>query len=463
MTTSYKRIWNIAAACVTASALVFSSCKEEEVHTVPVSAPSASLYTATVNSLTFTWEKIENATQYGYQLYDPAGNEVDGGVTSGTTATFTGLEDNTTYTLRIWAYAAYGSKSYDQSTVVEISGTTPKIVPLPAPEVTISTENGVEISWNAIDFAASYEYYYNLPDEDVVRGTTEYTGLRLTMLTPGTYEFGVKAISGNEAYNDSEYATSSFTVVKEKRWEAEGVFTPLDSKPDSTWTAVIEGWSDGSYVIRNWYNVEGYDLEFTVNSDETLNVTNASGGAVASGLSGDEYDIYIYTAYYNSEYYSNFSGTKDSGYLWFYNYNSEGYSEFTWPAPTEPATIDDLVGTWSQLTTGTDYTGYYSGDCTVTNDVTITKTGETTISLTGLFTTYDYPLTATFDEENQTLTFAPQSWLDYYTFSVYEDTTASVVASVSKNSITITNWSARAEYDGVWYDYVANMKTVLTK
>ena len=463
MTTSYKRIWNITAICVAASALVFSSCKEDEVNTVPISSPSASLYTSTVSSLTFVWDKVANATQYGYELYDPDGNAVDGGVTSGTTATFSGLNDNTTYTLKVWAYAAYGSKSYDQSATVEIKGTTPKIVPLPAPEVTISTENGVEISWDAVEYAASYEYYYNLPDEDAVTGATEATSLKLAMLTPGTYEFGIKTISGDEAFNDSEYAKSSFTVVKEKRWESEGVFAPLDDDTDNTWRAVIEGWSDGSYVIRNWYNVEGYDFEFTVNTDETITVTNASGGAVASGLSGDSYDIYIYTSFYNSEYFSNFTGTKDSGSLWFYNYNTEGYSSFTWPAPAEPATIDDLVGTWTQLTTGTDYTGYYSGDCTVTNDVTITKTGDTTVSLSGLFTTDDYPLTATFDEENQTLTFEPQSWLEYYTFSVYGDTTASVVASVTKKSITITNWSARAEYDGVWYDYVYNMNTVLTK
>lgn len=464
MMTSYNRIWKIAAMYLTATAFVLSSCDEEEKNPLPISSPSASLYTATVSSLTFSWDAVKNASQYGYQLYGPDEEVVDGGVTSSTIATITGLKDNTVYTLKVWAYAVYGSSEYDQSAVATITGTTAKIVPLETPSVTVSTESGIDISWSAVEHAARYEYYYNMPDDDAVTGSTESTGLKLSMLAPGTYEFGVKAISEDEAYNDSEYGKASFTVVKEKRWESKGVFTPLYDVADSCWTAVIEGWSDGSYIIRNWYNVEGYDLEFSVNEDGTMNITNASSdGAIASGLEGDTYDIYVYTGYYNSSYWSNFTGTKDSGSLWFYNYNSDGYSSFDWPAPSSAATIDDLVGTWTQLTTGTDYTGYYSGDCSVTNDVTITKTGETTISMTGLFTTYDYPLTATFDEEKQTLTFAPQSWLEYYIFCAYGDETASVVASASSNSITISNWSARAQYDNTWYDYVYNMKTILTK
>ena len=479
MSILYKaNIWKMAAMAAVA-ALAFSSCEEERKDLAPIAAPAASVYSSTVSSLTFYWDKIDNASQYGYRLLSADGEVVDGGVTSGTTATFTGLKDNTTYTLEIWAYSAYGSEEYDRSKSVTLTGTTPKIVPLPAPSASVSTGDGIQIYWDAVENASYYSYcYYPAGNEAAaVEGTTDYTSVKLSMLDPGDYEFKVKAISGEEAYSDSEYARIPFTAVKEKRWEVNGVFTPYQYEPDKCWNATMEGWSDGSYVIRNWYNVEGYDLEFTVDSWGILTLTNAdSYGSVASGLYGDYHDIATYTAYYNG-YYSCFTGDQKSGDLYFWNYevgpvgsdgyHSGGYSTFEWPksVSSNNVTIDDITGTWKQNTTGWDYTGYYSdnGACTATNDVTITKTGDNTVSVYGLFTSYDFTLAATFDENAQTLTFAPQDWLTYYVFSAYGDSTASVVASVSKDTITINDWSARSTYGGVWYDYVYGMTTTLTR
>lgn len=450
----------LAALCLG----VFSSCKDEDVTATPLNVTGGELYNSTVSSLTFTWEKVPNATQYGYRLLSPAGEVVDGGVTSGVTATFSGLKDNTTYTLELWAYSAYGSNEYCKSTPVTLTGTTPKITPLAAPDVTVSSEDGIVVSWAAIDGAESYSYCYYPADDPgkAVEGETDYTSLKLSMLDPGEYEFRIKAVSGEEAYSDSEYAKTTFTAVKEKRWEAGGVFSPLEDGAEC-WNATIEGWSDGSYIIRNWYNVEGYDLEFTVDSWGIMTITNAdSYGYVASGRQGNTADICTYTAYYNG-YYSYFSGNKDSGDLYFYNYETEGFSTFVWPASTgdDSFSIDDLVGTYSQSSTGSQiFDGANWIDFTSTNDVTIAKIDENTVSVTGLMYE-DSSLKATFDAVAKTLTFEPQSWLDWYVFCAYDAPTTPVVATVAGNTVSMSGWTAY--YTEYSYSYVYGAGTTLTR
>ena len=112
---------------------IFTSCKDEDPVTTPLQTPTGEVYKATVSSLTFHWENIKDATQYGYELMDPENNVVYGDVTTGTTATFTGLKDNTTYTLNVWAYSSFGS-SFEKSSIATLTGKTPAIVQLATPK-----------------------------------------------------------------------------------------------------------------------------------------------------------------------------------------------------------------------------------------------------------------------------------------------------------------------------------------
>ena len=84
-----------------------TSCKDDEKVLTPLPAPEAGLYQATVSSLTFYWDKVANATQYAYELLDPEGEKVSGGVTEGTVAVLTGLKDNTDYKFTVWAYGPF--------------------------------------------------------------------------------------------------------------------------------------------------------------------------------------------------------------------------------------------------------------------------------------------------------------------------------------------------------------------
>ncbi len=563
----------------------FSSCKDEDVLTTPLSATSGELYNSTVSSLTFTWDKVANAVQYGYELKTENGTAVAADVTSGTSATFTGLKDNTTYLLDVWAYSAYGSQ-YEKSPVTTLTARTPAIVPLDTPVLTVSTEGAATISWEAIKNASSYSYSCTSENGTKISGTTEETYVTLNGLKTGDYTATVTALSEEEAYSDSEPATATFSYVqvREESWRVNGT---VNDGADNTWTATLVAWSDGSYTLKDWYNVEGYDLEFTVNSDGTITVTNndkaSSGVWVASGDNVDDGWVQLYTAAYGSDYYSYFNGTKVSGNfycysyrtegwyeftwkagggekteswraegtvndgagktwtatmvawsdgsytlkdwynvegydleftvnsdgtitatnyyadyypdiwissgddvdygwvqiytadgyssftggktggeVWLYSYRTQGYYDFTWTGASEGSPVDKLVGTYAQ---DNSYQFWYDsawGDYSSTNDITIAKVDDTTVSIEGfVYETSDGGklINATFDPEKGTLTIASQMLTQWYKLAGQNAETEAVTATWNDGVITFGDWSLW--YDG--YPYAYSTKTVLTK
>lgn len=445
---------------------IFASCKDDDPVLTPLQTPSGEVYQATVSSLTFLWEKVQNATQYGYELKDSDGNVVAGDVTNGTTATFTGLKDNSTYTLDVRAYSEYGSQ-YEKSKVASLTGTTPAIVQLAAPSPAVTVDGAATITWEAVPNATGYAYTCTSENGTSLSGTTSETSVTLYSLSSGVYSFNLKAVSDLEAFSDSEEASVSFEIEKKESWRVDGSF---DDGAGNKWPVTMVAWNNGTYTLKNWYNVEGYDLEFSVNDDTSINILNYYEPYlpkiwVNAGIEEDNGWIELYTASTSSGSYSSFSGTKaDGGSVWFYSYKTEGYAEFTW-AGGGSSLIDEIVGTYSQNGTGTDYTGVYSdnGAFSATNDVTISKTGDTTIEMTGFFSE-GTTLTATIDESARTLTFDISVWLTYYYFSAAGNVSAPVVAAIADDgTITFTNWSAMAEYSGVYYDYVADTNTILTK
>ena len=435
-----------------------TSCKDDEKVLTPLPAPEAGLYQATVSSLTFYWDKVANATQYAYELLDPEGEKVSGGVTEGTVAVLTGLKDNTDYKFTVWAYGPFEG-DYSKSPVAEISGTTPAIVQLATPVPVINLENGVVASWEAIANAAYYSYTCTSANGTDISGTVEGTSVALSNLATGAYSFSVKAVSGEEAFSDSESATVSFEIEKKESWRVVGSF---DDGTGNKWPVTMIVWNNGTYTLKDWYNVEGYDLEFSVNDDTSINILNyyepyLPNIWVEAGFEEDNGWIQLYTA----GGYSSFAGSKsEGGSVWFYSYKTDGYPEFTWTGDGG-SLIDDLVGTYSQNSTGSQiFDGSNWVDFTSTNDVVIEKIDDNTVSVTGLMYE-DNTLKATVDAEAKTLTFEPQTWLDWYVFCVYDSPTTSVVATIADGVITMSNWTAY--YTDYSYSYVYGANTTLTK
>ena len=593
----------LALAALGVAAL--SSCEPTEEILTPLDAPQPRLVSSTVSSLTFTWDKVANTTQYTYELLSADGTSVDGGVTAGVKAEFTGLSDNTTYTFRLIAHPAVNSSDYESSMEGTVNATTVTITPLATPVLTVSTEGAATVSWEAIDNAAYYKYTCTSENGTDIFGTTTGTSVTLRGLKTGEYTVTVRAISEYEACSDSETASVTFTyeTVVEESWSVTGT---VSDGGGNSWNATLVSWSDGSYTLRNWYNVEGYDLEFVINSDGSMSITNnykdyepkiwvASGDDVDNGwvqlyteTNGSDYysyfkgsqtsgDFYVYnyrtsgwyefvwpasgggqeekteswsvkgtvddgagnkweatmvawsdgsysikdwykvegydidftvnsdgtisvTNYYQSYYpnlwvasgddvdygwvhvytdsgYSLFSGDKSSGEVWFYNYRTADSYDFVWPASggsqggdeggetggdeVGALTVDDLVGTYAQQSTGEEiFDGKDWKEFTSTNDVTITKVDDTTVTVTGIMKA-DYSLTAKFDAAAATLTFESQDWLGYYVFCTYNAPTTSVTANINDGVITLSGWTAY--YTEYSYSYVWSAKTVLTK
>ncbi|MDP4181671.1 MAG: S8 family serine peptidase [Bacillota bacterium] len=144
------------------------------------SAPKNLKATATSNSITVNWDTVPGAT--GYDV------EVDGTTVTavtGTNYTINNLAYNTVHKFRVRAKNAQtvGSWSYTLSqsallTTPVVTGTLGK--------------GGIQISWNAVSQATSYDVYLN---NTCVASTTS-TNYSYTALAPkSTYNFFVRAIS----------------------------------------------------------------------------------------------------------------------------------------------------------------------------------------------------------------------------------------------------------------------------
>lgn len=445
-------IFLLSALCV------LSSCKDDDTVLTPLPAPEAGLYQATVSSLTFYWDKVANATQYAYELFSLEGDKVTGGVTEGTVAVLTGLKDNTDYKFTVWAYGPFEG-DYSKSPVAEISGTTPAIVQLATPKLTVLVNGGAVATWDEVPNATHYVLTISINGGKESSWDITGTEMMIGNLSTGTYTVTLKAVSDDEAFSDSELATATFEIEKKESWRVTGTF---DDGTGNKWPVTMIVWNNGTYTLKDWYNVEGYDLEFSVNDDTTISILNyyepyLPNIWVEAGFEEDNGWIQLYTA----SGYSSFAGSKsEGGSVWFYSYKTEGYPEFTWTGDGG-SLIDDLVGTYSQNSTGSQiFDGSNWVDFTSTNDVVIEKIDDNTVSVTGLLYE-DNTLKASVDAEAKTLTFEPQTWLDWYVFCVYDSPTTSVVATITDGVITMSNWTAY--YTDYSYSYVYNANTTLTK
>ena len=445
-------IFLLSALCV------LSSCKDDDTVLTPLPAPEAGLYQATVSSLTFYWDKVANATQYAYELFSPEGDKVTGGVTEGTVAVLTGLKDNTDYKFTVWAYGPFEG-DYSKSPVAEISGRTPAIVQLATPKLTVLVNGGAVATWDEVPNATHYVLTISINGGKESSWDITGTEMMIGNLSTGTYTVTLKAVSDDEAFSDSELATATFEIEKKEAWRVDGTF---DDGAGNKWPVTMIVWNNGTYTLKDWYNVEGYDLEFSVNDDTSINILNyyepyLPNIWVEAGFEEDNGWIQLYTA----DGYSSFAGSKsEGGSVWFYSYKTDGYPEFTWTGDGG-SLIDDLVGTYSQSSTGSQiFDGANWVDFNSTNDVVIEKIDNNTVSVTGLMYE-DSSLKATFDPKALTLTFEPQTWLDWYVFCVYDSPTTPVVATISPAGITMSDWTAyHTDYS---YSYVYGANTTLTK
>lgn len=438
---------------------LMTACSDDDVVQTPLSTPNVTNSAQTVSSLTFTWDEVPNVTSYSCELSDPNGIQVDGLVTTSTTASFTGLTPSTTYTLEVYAYAAVGS-SNTTSKVATLTATTADVIPLrmTTPAVSVKGTNAT-ITWDEVEYAVCYTYSY-MKEGEVVGDTITEPSLTLRNLPMGTYSVAIAAVPDEE---DEVHSTSpainvevTITQSRDEVWRRRGTY--YSAWYDDTWEATLVYYSDDTYAITSWYGEEGYDLEFSVNG--------AGGIQVLNHQSEDEWykyvDIFVWNGdtwnmgIYEHDSYSYVDFSKFAIYL----YTREGNDTFTWTM-----SVDDLVGDYTEETSAYDYVYdydvpyQYSG-----NTVTISKVDDSTVTLSNFYWAEE-PLTGTVDFDARTITFETgQTFCYYYTFASTTDQSVPVVATFDANAtITINNWTAWGEYNGVWYTYVEDAVSTLTK
>lgn len=318
------------------AAAVLAACSDDDDNIVRtgLTQNGITLTASTVSSLSFSWDAVDNATQYGYRLLTTDSTAVDGGVTTGTTASFSGLSANTEYVFELISFAQYNSQ-YKNSETKCINVKTDEIVPLTAPTLTseINYEK-VTVSWDAVENAD--KYYVKVTDREgtEVGDTITDTSYSFTGTVGLTYTVSVSADTDAEAFSQSEWtSTGDLVPVKTPRTEIWRVTGTMSDQAiyKANYTRTMIAYDDGTYVIQDYlYGGSGCDLQFKVNSDKTIDIQNGTYNSSTGYYSVEYYPgypAYIYP-WYN---YSGFDSA--AGSVYFYasdDYGDSGYCTFTW-------------------------------------------------------------------------------------------------------------------------------------
>lgn len=432
-----------------------TACDDEDgILKTALPTPDASNDGATYNSLSFRWNKIPGATQYGYRLKSGDGTEIASDVTSGTELTFTGLQPDTPYTLEVWAYGKYDSADGTSETLALNARTLP-LTKLDKPVVTVTPQgNSFVASWDAVAGAESYKVTVT----DAEAGTEirsvdqEETSYTISGLNTGTYNVSVRAVTAQEGYLDSDPCVVQLIVTHVAQWTVKGTYTTADGK---SWAANMTYYGDGEYTIENWYGTEGYDFTFYNDptntedmfslSDQMYDYDESTGYFWVPGGPGDNDGLWVYP-WYN---YSGMTGDRSYGEVTIYT--SEGtVDKYTWGNPDAPkVTIDDMAGSWTLALVGELYYDSWE-DISDTSTVTATKVSDTQIELNN-FLWEDVPAVITLDLEARTATIKPQ---DYYGYTLCGATVNDpVTGTISEDFKTITLPGWNLFYDGASYTY----------
>lgn len=469
-----KQTKTLAMLLSLALAAGFASCDSDNELRDALSQPNVTQGNTNYQSLTFSWEKVAGAIQYGYRLTDPNGRAVKADVTQKTSIRITGLQPSTTYTLQVWAFAALDG-DYSTPPAVTLTATTADLQQLAAPVVSASSENGVTFSWNAVDNAR--EYSYSIADASgttVKTGTTSDTSVSLSGYPNGDYTITVIAL-GHDGYSNSEAASATGTILVFELYRVEGNYH--SAQLDSDWTATMVAYSDNSYSILAFYGVEGYNLDFAVDTSNAEDMFSFLNGEyvyddamgyttwqIPTGLTDPA--MLISYPWYN---YCSFEGTAESGKVTIGCYYGANYAEWDEDTFTWADTLAAITGTFNN---------HFAGGTSLFNDdwnweefdtewyeVTIKAIDDEVVEIDGLFAT-GYPIYGFVDLEAGTITIEPQEeYYDWYTFASGNDPAESVIATINADgTITVPNFALWYDFGGGdWYYYALGTCTLSKK
>lgn len=441
---------------MTLAAVAFSltACSDNDTPTTPLETTQGEPEGISYNSLTFEWEKVKDATQYGYELYDNLDKLIVRSVTDLNTVTVGDLQPATEYTLKVWSYAALGS-DHSTSEPFVIKATTLSLKAIGRPTLSCTAQNGkYVVSWKSVSNATEYAYILSdAAGTTVQTGTISSRSLSFGNLEIGDYTIAVKALSSKGGYeSEGEYSTLTFTVEDLVVWKVEGTYR--SELLGQSWPATIVCYGDNNYSIKGWYGVDGYDLDFMVDTltdpEDTFSLTgdydydNSSYSYVVPTGRTDLPEVYVYQ-WWN---YSLFSGNKAGGSVKVNVYNDKTgkYVDdlFTWSNSDLGSPADDFVGTWnvtmSGLTAITD--NWEFEEFNISKTVEITKVDAITIAMPALNFS-NVTMNVVIDMAAGTLTAEPMTVEEWFTFAGSQSDTSPVVGTINEDgSFEFIGWNA---------------------
>ena len=310
-------------------ALGFCACSDDDTDKTPLSDPSAAVASSSASSLTFAWNKVEGARQYGCELKDASGEVIDAQVVDATEVTFTGLRPSTTYTLDVTAYASVdGDKG--NSKAFTLTGTTADATKLAEPVLNYTLEAGyANVYWDEVEGATEYAYTYS-QNGTVESGTTTNTYFYIPTTPYAEYAVSVYATSSDPSYQNSDTARLTFTMWRDEAWSATGTYTSFHL--GESFESAVVAYSDNTYSILAFYGVEGYNFDFSVNGGVIQPLssyeTDSNGDYMIPTGRTDFPTILVSTAYGKQ---STFSGNEREGSIRIVTCNyPEGADTFEW-------------------------------------------------------------------------------------------------------------------------------------
>ena len=361
---------------------------------VPVVPPNISWET-TENSVTVSWSAVSDATGYDI-LFDGSTYSV-----TGTSKTFTGLQDNTEYTYRVRSKNAGGVSEYGAEKRVR---TTPKA---PSSTSAESDENSVTIKWDPVNGAQDYDLEF---DGKVykVKGTSH----KITGLKPNTsYKYRIRV---NNKDGSSSYSKEKTHKTAPNR--------PSSCKETATRNSVSLSWDPVS-------GATSYDVLF---DGKTYRVTGTS--KTISGLTANKAYKYSVRAN-NSDGSSSYSSEKTVTTL--------PDPPAAYPTIKATATADSVTLTWNAVSGAVEYE--------LTFDGKVYTVKGTSYRFTGLYDETDYRYRIRSSNVSGFSSYSPYGTVR--TLLKAPAVPSGIRASADIYTITI-NWNKQAKVDG--YDVYCN-------
>ena len=311
-TVSYSNNKNIGTAKILIKGIgEYEGEKTVTFNIIPPKVTNLKSSKKTYNSITLSWDKIDNVTGYKVYKYDKKSNSYKYLATTNTnTYTDKSLKASSTYSYRVRAYKVVNSTTYNgsYSNTIDV-----KTSPNYAPKVTglkLKTQksDSLTISWNKINNVTGYKVYrYDVKTESYKliktisnASTTSYTNSKLTSATKYLYKVRSYKIVNNKTHN-GDYSSSLAATTKPPTPTVK-LTSPSTKKIKLTWTNISS-------------RTTGYDIYMATSKNGTYkNIGSTSNKSFTKGnlTKGKTYyfKVRAYRTIDGKKVYSSYSSIK---------------------------------------------------------------------------------------------------------------------------------------------------------